>query len=259
MQTRDEESKGESQDITDDASPPAPAIGKMLQLAGPELPLLCVTMVSRIAVEGMGLITPLLTGNAFDVVVQALGSSGGGLSADDVGKASQDVAGIMILVLCLNVGSQALTFFNMSIYGISGERIVARLRVRLYRHVLAQELGFFDSRKTGELVSRLGSDTQLVQMACSQHLTEVIKAILQVLACFGFMFFISWKLTLIIFGIAMVLLLFCGPFGAYVGVLSRRYQDALGKGANCSTEVMNNHTCYPLTPLSSCMKLAVLT
>ena len=112
-------------------------------------------------------------------------------------------------------------------------------RVTLLRKLESvQELGFFDSRKTGELVSRLGSDTQLVQMACSQHLTEVLNALLKIVACFAFMFFISWKLTLIIFGTAVVLLLFCGPFGAYVGVLSRRYQDVLGKGANCSTEAL---------------------
>eukprot|EP00802_Teleaulax_amphioxeia_P015385 Tamp_15475.p1 GENE.Tamp_15475~~Tamp_15475.p1 ORF type:complete len:410 (+),score=40.01 Tamp_15475:14-1243(+) len=42
----------------------------------------------------------------------------------------------------------------------------------------------------------------------------------------------------VIFGTAVCLLLVCGPFGAYVGVLTRRYQDALGEAANCSTEAM---------------------
>jgi len=107
-----------------------------------------------------------------------------------------------------------------------------------YGHVLAQELGFFDHRKTGEIVSRLGSDTQLVEKACSQHLTESVNGFLKVLACFGFMFFISWKMTLVILATAVAVLLVCGPFGAFVGVLTRRYQDALGKAANCSTEAI---------------------
>jgi len=46
---------------------------------------------------------------------------------------------------------------------VAGERIVAQLRRRLYAHVLSQEIAFFDGRRTGELMSRLASDTTVMQ------------------------------------------------------------------------------------------------
>jgi ATP-binding cassette subfamily B protein len=72
----------------------------------------------------------------------------------------------------------------------------------------------------------------------SNQLAECINGFLKILACFSLMFFISWKLTLVIFGTAVCLMLVSGPFGAYLGVLSRRYQDALGEAANYSTEAI---------------------
>lgn len=113
-------------DADGDTKPPPPSLGKMLQLAGPELPFLGLTMLLRIGVEGTGLIIPLLTGNAFDAVVRALGSSPGGepLSPEVIAAGSREVAGIMTLVLCLHAGSQLLTFTNMAITGTSGEVLI---------------------------------------------------------------------------------------------------------------------------------------
>ena len=142
-------------------------------------------MYRRMCVEAMALVIPLLTADAFDAVVPVL-TSGASASPDMVAAAQASVASTMIKVLLLHGGSNLITFVNMAITGTAGERVVARLRARLYRHILAQDLGFFDNRKTGELVSRLGSDTQLVQQACSQQLTEAINGMLKVLACFGF-------------------------------------------------------------------------
>ena len=241
---------GENDESKTAAAPPTPSFGKMLQvvnalcshvrgmaadshsaqLAGPELPLLCLTLVSRIAAEGTGLLIPYLTAAAFDAVVEEL--KGGD-------KSSSRVARVMITVLILHTLSAfVLPLFNMAITGWAGERVVARLRARLFGHILSQELGYFDTHKSGELVSRLGSDTQLVQQACSQHLIETLNGLLKVFACFAFMFVISWRMTLMILGAAAALGLVICPFGAYIGVLTRRYQDALGQAASCSTEAI---------------------
>ena len=140
--------------------------------------------------QAMNLVIPLLTANAFDAVVPIFVSGVNSVTPEAIAAAKASVANTMIKVILLHTGANVLTSINMAITGTAGERIVARLRARLYGHVLAQELGFFDHRKTGEIVSRLGSDTQLVEKACSQHLTESVNGFLKVLACFGFMFFI---------------------------------------------------------------------
>ena len=74
----------------------------------------------------------------------------------------------MILVFTIHLSSMVAGFLRSTIMGMAGERVVARLRLSLFRAILHQEVGFFDSRKTGELVSRLGSDTTIVQLATTR-------------------------------------------------------------------------------------------
>jgi ATP-binding cassette subfamily B protein len=49
-----------------------------------------------------------------------------------------------------------------ALFAVAGQRIALRLRERLYRHLLAQEIAFFDARRTGELLSRLTSDAAMI-------------------------------------------------------------------------------------------------
>src|SRR5438046_1008312 len=57
------------------------------------------------------------------------------------------------------------------LFSTAGERIVANLREQLYRSLLDQEIAFFDERRTGELTSRLGSDTATIQSAVSANVS----------------------------------------------------------------------------------------
>jgi ATP-binding cassette, subfamily B, bacterial len=88
-----------------------------------------------------------------------------------------------------------LGFFRHAIMGVAGERVVARTRNGLYRSILRQEIGFFDVHKTGELVSRLGSDAALLQQGTSQVLPEVLIGVIKVLVSVSIMFWISPKLA----------------------------------------------------------------
>ena len=51
---------------------------------------------------------------------------------------------------------------------VAGERTVARLRRRLFSAVLNQEVAFFDSMRTGDIMTRLTADTQVVQRAITR-------------------------------------------------------------------------------------------
>ena len=67
--------------------------------------------------------------------------------------------------IALRHGGASSLIFGVSIalraylFNTAGERVVTRLRERLYRRILDQEVAFFDARRTGELTSRLASDT----------------------------------------------------------------------------------------------------
>ena len=81
------------------------------------------------------------------------------------------------------------------LFTVAGERVVMNLRSRLYGHILSQEIGFFDQRRTGELVSRLAADTSVIQSAVSVNLSMTLRNLVQTLGALGFLVVTSAKLT----------------------------------------------------------------
>eukprot|EP00957_Ditylum_brightwellii_P149891 11415947-Ditylum_brightwellii.AAC.1 len=74
----------------------------------------------------------------------------------------------MVLAIVVTIVGILAGFARAAIQGVIGERVVARLRCTLYKQILKQEIAFFDEHKSGELNSRLGSDTTLLQNVLSQ-------------------------------------------------------------------------------------------
>src|SRR5438309_217312 len=64
-----------------------------------------------------------------------------------------------------------------TVFSIAGERAVARIRERLFGSILDQEIGFFDERRTGELTSRLSSDTAVLQSAVSVNISIGLRSV----------------------------------------------------------------------------------
>jgi ABC-type multidrug transport system fused ATPase/permease subunit len=61
--------------------------------------------------------------------------------------------------------------------------------------VQTQEIAFFDVTRTGELLSRLSEDTQIIKNAATTNLSEALRNITTTSIGLGFMFATSWKLT----------------------------------------------------------------
>jgi ABC-type multidrug transport system fused ATPase/permease subunit len=179
-----EKSEDDAGKLSDDS--PLPSISKLLNLARPEFPQLTFACVLMFCGEATGLVTPLIVANAYNVLVDPTI-----LPEDKMGNISRT----MILVLIIHFAGVTAQFFQGSIMGATGERVVARLRNQVYSSILKQEMAFFDEHKTGELVSRLGSDTTLVQQATSHAVPRVILGIVKLGTSVGLMFWISTKLA----------------------------------------------------------------
>jgi ATP-binding cassette subfamily B (MDR/TAP) protein 10 len=102
--------------------------------------------------------------------------------------------GILGSITCINALS---TFARNAILGISSERIVYKLRLKLFNSVLAQEVGFFDDNKTGELVNRLSTDTSLVGRTLTSNITSVFSSLIEGIGAITILFFMAPQLTLI--------------------------------------------------------------
>ena len=99
-----------------------------------------------------------------------------------------------ILLSVLAVGAAA-NYGRIIILRIVGERIVARLRSKLFRQTYVQNAEFFDANRVGDLISRLGSDTIIVGKSITQNLSDGLRAFVSGAAGFSLMAWVSLKLT----------------------------------------------------------------
>ena len=210
---------------------PPPSCGKIFGLSRPEWPVLLFSLILMAISEGCGLAAPLILASAYDSAINQT------TSADEKHAEVRDQ---MVFVFSLHCFGVLCGFLKGSIIGLAGERVVARLRTRLYRSVIDQEVAFFDERKSGELVSRLGSDTTIVQTATTSSLPDFVGGLAKVIAAMALMFSISSTLTSVILGVAFGMLLLGVIFGKWISKISKRYQDALGKAQTTSTEALGS-------------------
>ena len=69
---------------------------------------------------------------------------------------------VLLLGIIYLVGSVA-AFFRSWLFTWAGQRLVARIRSKVFEAIIRQEVGFFDVNRTGELTNRLSSDTAVIQ------------------------------------------------------------------------------------------------
>jgi len=85
------------------------------------------------------------------------------------------------------------------IFNVVGARVNVRLRMKLMDALLAQEVGFYDKTRTGDIKSRLSSDTSIVGSAVTGNVGLFLRAIVRAIGVLAFMFLLSWQLTILAF------------------------------------------------------------
>ncbi|MGK3961141.1 ABC transporter ATP-binding protein [Sorangium sp. So ce118] len=199
---------------------------RLLRLARPELGSLALGTLFLGIGSGMGLLLPQVIQRLID---DALGP----------GKpvAAFDRAALWLVpLIALQAAAVALRYV---LFTTAGERVVARLRASLFDHVLRQEMAFFDDRRTGELTSRLASDTTVVQNAVSVHISMALRLAVSVVGGLGFLLYTSPRLTLLMLSVIPPVLLGAVIYGRKVRKLSRAVQDSLARSGEIAEEALS--------------------
>ena len=117
-----------------------------------------------------------------------------------------------------------------------GQSFVARLRATAYENVVYQSSHFFYKHTTGNLISRITNDIEKIQFAFSTNLADALKQTLTLVTFLTILFFLDWKLALIIFLAAPLIVLPSRFLGQFVQELSRASQEKLGQVAEILQE-----------------------
>ena len=194
---------------------------RMLAMVRPEWRPLALGTVFLLVGSGMGLAYP----QAIRVLVD--GAVDGGIPA--INRAAL----AMLVIFALQAVAISLRFH---LFSVVGERIVARLREALYRSLVCQEVGFFDRRRTGELVNRLSADTTVLQNTLSVNLSMGLRHLAMVVGGLALLLVTSGPLTLVMLAIVPAVALGAVVIGRRIGRLSRQVQDQLAEAGEVAEE-----------------------
>ena len=130
----------------------------------------------------------------------------------------------------------AARFFTVSWLG---ERVTADIRSAVYRHVVQQSPEFFETTRTGEVLSRLTTDTTLIQTVVATSISLALRNTLLFAGGLVMLFVTSPKLTSIILGLMVLVVLPIVMFGRRVRKLSRDSQDRIADASALAGEILN--------------------
>ncbi len=109
------------------------------------------------------------------------------------GGAAIDHAFLLLFAVALALAlATAARFYFVSLLG---ERVVADLRARLYAHLLALDAGFHDRTRSGELVSRLTADAELLRSVVGTSMSVALRSSITVLGALVMLFVTSPRLA----------------------------------------------------------------
>ncbi|HTN40752.1 MAG TPA: ABC transporter transmembrane domain-containing protein, partial [Asticcacaulis sp.] len=120
-----------------------------------------------------------------------------------------------------------------------GERVVADLREDVFAHILTLDPGYFLKIRTGEVISRLTADIQIIETLVSSSISIALRNLLTFIAGLVIMCFVSPKLTLMVFCIFPFVLVPLIVFGRQVGKATRDTQDAFARAVGFASESLD--------------------
>ncbi|MET0280687.1 MAG: ABC transporter transmembrane domain-containing protein [Steroidobacteraceae bacterium] len=120
-----------------------------------------------------------------------------------------------------------------------GERVVADIRTRVYERVLSMDLTFFEVTRTGEVLSRLTTDTTLVQSISGVGISITLRSALNLLGALVMMGATSPKLMGVMLVLIPLVMLPLFSVGRNVRKLSRDAQDRVADSSGQAGETLN--------------------
>ena len=160
----------------------------------------------------------------------------------DKGFSTANAAAIdryFLLLLLAAFVFAAFASLRFYLVGWIGERVVADIRSAVYQRVIHMDPAFFEVTKTGEVLSRLTTDTSLIQSLSGVGLSILLRSTVSFLGSLVLLLLTSLKLALIIFALIPAVLVPMLLFGRRVRGLSRASQDRVADTSGLAGETLN--------------------
>lgn len=127
-------------------------------------------------------------------------------------------------------------YFRIYYFSIIGHKIVATIRQKIFLDILNKEISFFDTNRSGDLISRLNADSQLLQEIISTKLSVLLRYGVQIIGGLLLMIWLSPKLTIVITLSFPILAIISILLAKKLKFYSSKIQTELGVAATLAEE-----------------------
>ncbi len=141
-------------------------------------------------------------------------------SLNELGNAIEFIIGVTI---CIAIG----TFFRFYLVSSVGERVSADIRLAVFNHVVTLHPSYFETHSSGDIMSRLTTDTTLLQSIIGSSFSMAMRSALMCVGAIVMLFATNVKLTLIVLVSVPLVLIPILIYGRRVRALSRQSQDSM--------------------------------
>ena len=156
------------------------------------------------------------------------------------GGTSADLKSAIVLLISIAAAMAVGTFVRFYLVSWLGERVSADIRKAVFDNIVRLHPGFFETNRSGEIMSRLTTDTTLLQTIIGSSFSMALRSSLTLTGALVMMFITNLKLSLIIaVGVPLVLLPIL-VFGRRVRRLSNESQDSIASVGSYAGEVIQH-------------------
>jgi ATP-binding cassette, subfamily B, bacterial len=142
---------------------------------------------------------------------------------------------VMIAVVAVLAGASASRFYLVMTIG---ERIVADLRRDVFAHLVSLSPAFFDSARSGELISRLTADTTQIKSAVGASVSTALRNVMLFVGATAMMLITSPRLSGFVLLAIPLIVVPLVAFGRWVRRLARTAQDTLAEATAYASELV---------------------
>ncbi|OUN00125.1 MAG: multidrug ABC transporter permease [Paenibacillaceae bacterium ZCTH02-B3] len=196
---------------------------RLIRDARPPKAMIAAAVLFGVLEAASGLAVPLLTMRAVNSF------AAGGLSS----------ATLLLVALAL-IGQAALGGLAYYLMSAIGGRIVAAIRERVWNHVLRLNVGYFDAHESGETMSRVTQDTNVVRGLITNHIITFFTGLLSIAGAVAMLLWIDWKMTLVILLAAVLAVGAMLPIGNRMQAIALAHQDEMAKFSGNLGRVLTN-------------------
>jgi ATP-binding cassette subfamily B protein len=160
-----------------------------------------------------------------------------GLVDAGITSEASDLKFVYLLVLAIVLAVVTASRFYMMSW--LGERVVADIRQRVFQNVLRQSPVYFETLQTGEVLSRLTSDTTVIQTLVGSSISIALRSALMLLGGMAMMLVTSAWLASVMIVLLLLIVLPLWAMGRRVRKMSRASQDKVADTSAMAGEVLN--------------------